>query len=163
MTDNKLEQNRRLGLQEANKMILFLDNFFWILSSFWMAGTGVVISKAISCNGVDNQIVMICIATIVAWILYLFFLQNTWKKSLFYIGRANYFEDELKIDILPYDKVSDGHKNKSNGDEDKNISTCALKIPNIFKFGIPFRVIMVIMACSSIAIMCIFICAHIKI
>ena len=127
-TDEK--QNWRLAFEELNRLLRYIDNFFWILSSFWMVGTGFALSKAFEWNGENWQILIIGIIMIVAWTLFLFFMKNVSKQSRKYLDSVNYFEDKLGIDVLPKKEIEG---------------------------GVQFRTIMIIVACSSIVIWCGFI------
>lgn len=135
MTETDKKQNLRLALEEANRWLRYTDNFFWILSSFLMIGTGLAVSKAFEWNGGNCQVLIMGIIMIAAWILFLMFKRNIFKKSKHWITRVNYFEKELAINILPEELIK--------GEPEK----CAIE----------FVSIMTIVACTSILLWCWFI------
>jgi len=127
MDKNETLQNKRLALEEANRWLRFLENFFWIISSFWMVGTGIAFFKAFEWNGQKGQVIIICFIMILASILFSSFNKNIIKGSKKIKDRVKYYENELEIDIL--------HKNQ-------------------IKSGVQFKTIMNIFAFLSIVIWC---------
>lgn len=96
-------QNLRLALEETNRWHRQIDNFFWVLSSFLLAGSGFAISQALKMNGENYKVVFLSFIMSSFWYLYRLFRKDTMNKILFCINKTNYFEKELKIDVQPED------------------------------------------------------------
>lgn len=101
MTETEYIQNQRIALDEANRWLRYIDNFFWITSSFVMVGTGYATLKALEWAGDSKKVLIIGSIMIAGWILFLFFKRNIAKQSNRYFDLVNFFEQRLEIDILP--------------------------------------------------------------
>jgi len=101
MLETDERQNLRLGLEEAHRYLRYIDNFFWILSSFMMIGTGFAFSEALEWGGESMKILIMGIIMIVGWVLFLFFKKNIIKQSDRYFHLINFFERRLEIHTLP--------------------------------------------------------------
>ncbi len=134
MTEAEYLKDLRIALEEANRIFLHIDNFYWALSSFILAGTGFAVSKALDWGGKNEGVVILGIIMIAAWILFLLFSQNISNKAEFYETRVKYYENKLKIDVLSANEI---------------------------KGGVPFRNLMIIAAYSSCFIWCAFIIEYI--
>lgn len=130
MTEAEYLKNLRLALEETNKILLNIGNFYWTLSSFILLGTGFAVSKALGWEGKDERLVIYGIIMIAAWILFLLFTKNSTKKAEHFANRVKYFENNLEIYISPAQKI---------------------------KSGVPFQTVMIIAAYLSCCIWCLFI------
>ena len=101
MSETESGRNLRLALEETNKWLRHIESYYWIVSSFWMGGSGYAVFKAINWKGKDGHILLIGIITIVAWILFFFYSRFIQIQSLEFLSRANHLESKLSIDILP--------------------------------------------------------------
>ena len=108
MAEAENPQNLRLALQEAYRILLHIDNFFWVISSFWITGTGIAIFKAFEWNGKDGNIIILGLIMIGAWILYWFYMKSILNQSKKYLYSANYYEKQLGIDVLPPEGIKGG-------------------------------------------------------
>ncbi|MFC1513610.1 hypothetical protein ACFL5P_01240 [candidate division KSB1 bacterium] len=104
MTKTEWLQNQRLALQEARKWQEYIDNFFWILSSFLIAGTGYAIKIAIDSNRKDCKILILAGGMLCVWFLYMQFTKIIMLKTQFYIKIVNELEEMLDISIQPKSK-----------------------------------------------------------
>lgn len=103
MNEQEYTQNLRLALEEANRLYLHIDNFFWVLSSFLLAGSGFAISQALKMKGEDYKVIFLSSIMLLIWFWYRMFHKDSMSKILFYFNRINYFEKILKIDVQPED------------------------------------------------------------
>lgn len=122
------EEKAKYALEELNRLLRYIDNFYWVLSSFWMAGTGFAISKALEWDGCNSHIIGLSLIVILAWILYMFFTKYVKNISLYYLQKVDEYEKYLRIDILPKNPIK----------------------------GTRFNHIMYIIAILSIFVMCVF-------
>lgn len=103
--------NWRLALDEANKYMRQIDNYFWAISSFVTAGTGFAILEALEMNGENYKVIILSCFMSLVWLWYRWFLRDTMTKIIFYQTRANFYEEKLGIDILP-ETVSEIYEQK---------------------------------------------------
>ena len=103
MTKTEYIQNLRIALDEANRIHRSIDSFFWVLSSFLLAGSGFAVSQALEMKGENYKVVILSSIMIIVCHWYRLFQKDTMDKTLFYLGKINYFEKELKIDVQPED------------------------------------------------------------
>ncbi len=108
MTDNEYLQNLRLAYQEANRWLRHVERYFWLISSFWMLGSGFIIHQAIEWEGQNWRVLIIGLSTIVAWILFQRYSKHILKQSVACMERANSLELILSIEILPKDPIKGG-------------------------------------------------------
>lgn len=101
MDENETAQNIRLAFEEANRWFRQIDNFFWVLSSFLLIGTGFAVSMALEWNGEDCKILILGSSMLLMWFWYMNFLKDTLEKTQFFIKKINVLEEKLKIDVLP--------------------------------------------------------------
>lgn len=98
------EEKIKYALKEIIRLSRYYDNFFWVISSFWMGGTGFAISKALEledCPYYNLYMRELSSITILVWILYLLYMRYMYKLGKKYMEKANKYEEILDIDILP--------------------------------------------------------------
>ena len=121
MSNSKDSQNLRFALEEINKFILYVDNFFWILSSFFIIGTAYSIYTAVDLysSELKFEVLFLSGVMIILWVLYIVFSIRTYNKSENLYKRADDIENKLKINILSNDliktkDVNNGYKIRKN-------------------------------------------------
>lgn len=102
------DEKTKYALEELSRSIRYIDNFFWVLSSFWMAGTGFAISKALEWKGCNWRIIELSSIVIAAWILFHFFANYAYQLSKHFLKIANEHESYLGIVILPKIEIKKG-------------------------------------------------------
>jgi len=101
MAEIENQENKRLALEEASRWHQYIDNFFWILSSFLLTGTGFAVSQALEWDGENWKILILGSSMLLVWFWYRQFHKDIMLKILFYLNKINTLEKQLAIDVLP--------------------------------------------------------------
>lgn len=131
------EETDRKAFEEASKYYLHIDNFFWLISSFFigLSVTSIlcfvnIIEKIPSNNIYAIVIIVFDVFMILLWTWYCKFLKTCQEQLCFYLDKIYKLEKILKIKIFP--EVDEKFNFKTKSKKALSFQELMIKVSAVF-------------------------------